>query len=64
MRKPKALRLGGAWAEVVNAENDIRIGGRAAGLSLMPWLTAPQCRRLAAWLIKAAEWIEAKDGGR
>jgi len=30
-------------------------------------LTAAECRRLAAWLVRAAEWIDAKtkkEGGR
>lgn len=64
MRKPTDLWLGGGWAECVNAENDIQIRRRTVGLAMMPWLTAAQCRRLAAWLLKAAEWIEAKEGGR
>jgi hypothetical protein len=33
-------------------------------LSLVMCPTAAQCRRLAAWLVKAADWIEAKEVGR
>jgi hypothetical protein len=27
----------------------------------LDYLPASECRRLAAWLLKAAEWIESKD---
>jgi hypothetical protein len=32
-------------------------------LSLVMCPTAAQCRRLAAWLVKAADWIEVKEVG-
>lgn len=63
MRKPKTIDFDGAWAECVTAEE--HPSRRAlAGLGMMPWLSAAQCRRLAAWLIKAAAWIEAQEKKR
>lgn len=64
MRKPRTLWIGGGFAEAVNGESDQQIRRRVVGVNLLPWLSAAQCRRLAAWLVKAAEWIEAKEEGR
>ena len=60
MRKPRTIDFGDGWAECVSADEHLMRRSRA-GLGMMPWLSASQCRRLAAWLIKAAEWIEAKE---
>jgi hypothetical protein len=63
MRRPKTLDIDDGWAECVSAdEHPMRRSG--VGLGMMPWLSAAQCRRLAAWLIQAADWIEAKEEGR
>jgi hypothetical protein len=63
MRRPKTLDIEDGWAECVSAdEHPMRRS--CVGLGMMPWLSAAQCRRLAAWLIQAADWIEAKEEGR
>lgn len=64
MRRPKTLHLEpGGWAECVSAEESYE-RRPCAGIGMPPWLNAQQCRRLAAWLVRAAEWIEAKEDGR
>ena len=67
MRKPKTLVLDAfrnhGWAECQLAEGLMFIPDRVT-LSLVMCPTAAQCRRLAAWLVKAADWIEAKEEGR
>jgi hypothetical protein len=63
MRRPKTLDIDDGWAECVSAdEHPMRRS--CVGLGMMPWLSAAQCRRLAAWLSQAADWIEAKEEGR
>jgi hypothetical protein len=66
MRRPRTLaldktRLHG-WAECQEAMGTACLQERVV-LSLVMCPTPVQCRRLAAWLIKAADWLEAKDEG-
>jgi hypothetical protein len=67
MRKPKAFVLDATrthgWAECQLAEDVMCMRDRVT-ISLIMSPTASQCRRLAAWLIKAAIWIESKEEGR
>ena len=67
MRKTKTLVLDATrthgWAECQLAEGVMCMRDRVT-LSLVMCPTAAQCRRLAAWLVKAADWIEAKEEGR
>ena len=67
MRKPRTLVIDATrthgWAECQSSEGLMCMRDRVA-LSLVMCPTAAQCRRLAAWLIKAAAWIEAKEEGR
>ena len=66
MSRPRTLvldktRLHG-WVECQEAMGTACLQDRVA-ISLVMCLTGAQCRRLAAWLIKAADWIEAKEVG-
>lgn len=63
MRKPKTLDLDDGWAECVLSDEHPQCQ-TCVNLAMLPWLSAAQCRRLAAWLLKAADWIEAKEEGR
>ena len=68
MRKPKTLVLDATrthgWAECQLAEGGVMCMRDRVTLSLVMCPTAAQCRRLAAWLVKAADWIEAKEEGQ
>jgi hypothetical protein len=67
MRRPHALALDKnlvhGWAECQPPTGVACLQDRVV-LSLVMCPTAAQCRRLSAWLIKAADWIEAKENGR
>ena len=67
MRKPDSLEMrsrGNVKPDLAFDVGEAQEGGfwvLAQGLYAM---SAAECRRLAAWLIRAAEWIENKEGGR
>lgn len=67
MSKPDSLEMrtrGKARPDLSFDVGEALEGGHwvlAQGLYAM---TASECRRLAAWLVKAADWIEAKEEGR
>jgi hypothetical protein len=66
MRRPQKLiidkKLMHGWAECQPPMGVACLQDRVV-LSLVMCPTAAQCRRLAAWLVKAADWIEVKEVG-
>jgi hypothetical protein len=67
MRRPRTLVLDKkrvhGWAECQPPMGVACLQDRVA-LSLVMCPTVAQCRRLAAWLVKVADWLEAKEVGR
>ena len=67
MRRPHALILDKTlvhgWAECQPPQG-VGCLQDCVVISLVMSPTAAQCRRLAAWLVKAADWIEVKEVGR
>ena len=67
MRRPHGLvldkKLLHGWAECQPPMGVACLRDRVV-LSLVMSPTGAQCRRLAAWLVKAADWIEAKEKRR
>ena len=60
-RKPRAAH----GMECLDADNETWVGGRAVavdGYLVTGAMDAKESRRMAAWLIRAAQWIEADDG--
>ncbi len=63
MRKPRAMRGFGSFGLFCwdDSENELEEAGDCRGISMGGWnITTHQARRVAAWLLKAADWLEAE----